>query len=195
MLLCSRRCGTVLPISPLYRPVLWKSMQVKRRAATVVVGRLSRRVGRVVKAVWAAPTGRGATGVTSTEGFFGLVPAESAPCLLSVNLLQLPPSRVGWTQAYRSVHTWTFALWGARQTFCGVSGAYSCLCCCVSGGYLLAFRFFTVAILHVALRVHVGREGRDGVVDAGGEGWRWRAVGKRYQTHRAVAPPHPVPLP
>jgi len=90
-------------------------MQVKRRAATVVVGRLSRRVGRVVKAVWAAPTGRGATGVTSTEGFFGLVPAESAPCLLGVNLLQLPPSRVGWTQAYRSVHTWTFALWGARQ--------------------------------------------------------------------------------
>ena len=84
---------------------------------------------------------------------------------------------------------------GGETTFCGVSGAYSCLCCCVSGGYLLAFRFFTVAILHVALRVHVGREGRDGVVDAGGEGWRWRAVGKRYQTHRAVAPPHPVPLP
>jgi len=168
MLLCSRRCGTVLPIYPLYRPVIWKSMQVKRTAATAVVGRLARGFGRVMKAVWAAPAGRGATGVTSTEGFSGLVPAESAPCLLGVNPLQLPPSRVGWTQAYGRVHTWTFTLWGARLTFCGVSGAYSCLCCCLSGGYLLALRLFTVAIWYVALHVHVGREGRDGVVDEGG---------------------------
>jgi len=146
MLLCSRRCGTVLPIYPLYRPVLWKSMQAKRRAATAVEGRLARVVGRVFKAVWAAPAGRGATGVTSTEGFFGLVPAESAPCLLGANPLQLPPSCVGWTRAHGRVHTWTFALWGARLTFCGVSGAFSCLCCRLSGGYLLSFRLFTVAI-------------------------------------------------
>jgi len=124
----------------------------------------------VVKAVWAAPAGRGATGVTSTEDFFELVPAQSALCLLRVNPLQLPPSRIGWTQAYRRVHTLTFALWGARLTFCGLSGAYSCLCCCLSGGYLLALRLFTVAIWYVALRVHVGREGRNGVVYEGGEG-------------------------
>ena len=49
-------------------------MQVKRRAATAVVGRLARGVGRVVKAVWAAPAGRGATGVKSTEGFLGWFP-------------------------------------------------------------------------------------------------------------------------
>jgi len=101
-------------------------MQVKRRAATAVVGRLAHVVERVLKSVWAAPAGRGATGVTSTEGFFGLVPAESAPCLLGVNPLQLPPSRVGWTQAHGRVHTWTFALSGARLTFCGVCGEYSC---------------------------------------------------------------------
>jgi len=195
MLLCFRRCGTVLPIYPLYRPVIWKSMQVKRRAATAVVARLARGVGRVVKAVWAAPAGRGATGVTSTKGLFELVPAESVPCLLGVNPLQLPPSRVGWTQAYRRVHTWTFALWGVRLTFCGLSGAYSCLGCCLTGSYLLALRLFTVAIWYVALRVHVGREGRDGVVDEGREGWCSRAGGKEYQTHRAAAPPHPVPLP
>jgi len=170
-------------------------MQVKRRAATAVVARLARGVGRVVKAVWAAPAGRGATGVTSTEDFFELVPTESAPCLLGVNPLQLPPSRVGWTQAHRRVHTWTFALWGARLTFCGLPGAYSCLCCCLSGGYLLALRLFTVAIWYVASRVQVGREGLDGVVGEGGEGWCWRAGGKEYQTHRAAAPPHPVPLP
>jgi len=170
-------------------------MHVKRRAATAVVARLARGVGRVVKAVWTAPAGRGATGVTSTEGFFELVPAESAPCLLSVNPLQLPPSRFGWKQAYRRVHTWTFALWGARLNFCGSSGAYSCLCCCPSGGYLLALRLFTVAIWYVALSVHVGRKGRDGVVDEGGEGWCWRAGGKEYQTNMAAAPPHPVPLP
>jgi len=106
-------------------------MQVKKTAATAVVERLARRVGRVVKTVWAAPAGRGATRVTSTDGFFGLVPAESAPCLLGVNPLQLPPSRVGWTQAYGRVHTWTFALWGARLTFCGVSGAYACVVVCL----------------------------------------------------------------
>jgi len=128
-------------------------------------------------------------------GVFELVPAESAPCLLGVNPLQLPPSRVGWTKAYRRVHTWAFALWGARLTFCGFSGAYSCLCCCLTGGSLHALRLFTVAIWYVALRVHVGREGRDGVVDEGGEGWCGRAGGKEYQTHRAAAPPHPVPLP
>jgi len=60
-------------------------MQVNRRAAKTVVGRLARGVGRVVKAVWAAPAGRGATEVKSTEGFFGLVPAESAPCLCGVS--------------------------------------------------------------------------------------------------------------
>jgi len=170
-------------------------MQVKRRAATAVVGRLARGVRRVLKAVWAAPAGRAATGVTSTEVFFGLVPTESAPCLLGVNPLQLPPSRVGWTQAHGRVRTWKFALWGARLTFCGVSGAYSCLCCCLSGGYLLALRLFTVAIWYVAFRVHVEREGRDGVVDEGGEACCWPAGGKGYQTHRAAAPPHPVPLP
>jgi len=170
-------------------------MQVKRRAATAVVGRLERGFGRVVKAVWADPAERGATKVTSTEGFFGPVPAESAPGLLGVNPLHLPPSRVGWTQAYGRVHTWTFALWGARMTVCDLSGAFSCLCCCLSGGYLLALFLFTVAIWYVALLVDVGREGRDGVVDEGGEGWCWRAGGKGYQTHRAAAPPHPVPLP
>jgi len=170
-------------------------MLVKRRAATAVVARLARGVGRVVKAVWAALPRRGATGVTSTEGFFELVPAESAPCLLGVNPLQLPPSRVGWTQAYRRVLTGTFALWGARLTFFGLSGAYSCLCCCLTGGCLLALRLFTVAIWYVALRVPVGREGRDGAVDEGEEGWCWRAGGKEYQTHRAAARPHPVPLP
>jgi len=50
-----------------------------------VVGRLARGAGRVVNAVWAAPAGRGATGVKSTEGLFGLVPAESAPCLFGVS--------------------------------------------------------------------------------------------------------------
>jgi len=58
---------------------------------------------------------------------------------------------------------------GARLTFCGLSGAYSCWCCCLSGWYLLSLRLFTVAIWYVALRVHVEREGRDGVVDEGGE--------------------------
>jgi len=53
-------------------------MHVKRRAATAVVGRLARGVGRVVKALWAAPAGRAATGVMSTEGFFWLVLAETA---------------------------------------------------------------------------------------------------------------------
>jgi len=43
-------------------------------------------------------------------GFFGLVPADSAPCLLGVNPLQLPPSRAGWTQAYGRVHAWKCAL-------------------------------------------------------------------------------------
>jgi len=38
-------------------------------------------------------------GSDSTEGFFLLVPTESAPCLCGVNLVQLPPSRVGWMQA------------------------------------------------------------------------------------------------
>jgi len=60
-------------------------MQVNRRAAKAVVGRFARRVGRVVKAVWAAPAGRVATGVKSTEGLFGLMPAESAQCLFGVN--------------------------------------------------------------------------------------------------------------
>ena len=170
-------------------------MQVKRKAATAVVARLARGVGQVVKAVWAAPAGRGATGVPRTEEFFELVPSESARCLLGVNPLQLPPSRVGWTQAYGRVHTWKFALWGGRLTFCGVFGAYSCLCCSLSGGYLLALRLFTVAIWYEAVHVHVGREGRDGVVEEGGEGWCLRAGGKGYQTHRAAAPPHPVPLP
>jgi len=170
-------------------------MQVKRRAATEVVGRLARVVGRVLKAVWAAPAGRRATGLTSTEDIFGLVPAGSAPCLLGVNPLQRPPSRVAWTKAHGREHTWTLALWGARLTFCGVFGAYSCLCCCLSRGYLLALRLCTVAIWYVALRVHVGCEGRDGVVDEGGEGWCWRAGGKGYQTHGAAVPPHPVPLP
>jgi len=50
-----------------------------------VMGRLARGAGRVVKAVWAAPAGRGATGVKSTEGLFGLVPVESAPCLFGVS--------------------------------------------------------------------------------------------------------------
>ena len=64
-----------------------------------MVWRLAHGVRRVLKALWAAPDGTGATGVTRTEAIFGLVPAESAPCLLGFNLLQLPPSRVGWTQA------------------------------------------------------------------------------------------------
>jgi len=74
------------------------------------------------------------------------------------------------------VHTWTFVLWGARLTFCGVSDAYSCLYCCLSGGYFLSLDFSTVAILYVALPVNAGRRGGDGVVDAGGEAWCWQAV-------------------
>jgi len=49
------------------------------------MGRLARGDGRVVKAVLAAPAGRGAIKVRSTKGLFGLVPAESAPCLCGVN--------------------------------------------------------------------------------------------------------------
>jgi len=60
-------------------------MHVNRRASKEVVGRLARGVGRVVKAGWAAPAGRGATDVKRTEGFYVLVPAESAPCLFGVN--------------------------------------------------------------------------------------------------------------
>ena len=58
----------------------------------------------------------------------------------------------------------------------------------------IALRLFTVAILYIDLRVHAVREGRDGVVDAGGAGWCWLVVRKEYLTHRAAAPPHPVPL-
>jgi len=88
----------------------------------------------------------------------------------------------------------------AYLDICAVGGETDFLWCVwrvlvLSGGYLLALRLFTVAIWYVALRVHVGRDGRDGVVDEGGEGWCWRAGGKGYQTHGAAAPPHPIPPP
>ena len=74
-----------MPLHLMYFPALFPSMQENRRAAKAVVGRLAHGAGRVVKAVRAAPAGRGATGMKSTEGLFGLVPAESAPCLSGVS--------------------------------------------------------------------------------------------------------------
>jgi len=135
MLLHDDRYGPENPGSPLLYPVLWSSMQVKRRAETAVVGRLTHGVGRVSKDLWGALARRAATGVTSAEEGFGLVPVGSARCLIGVNLRQLPPCRDCRTQACECVHTWTFVLLAARLNLCGVSGAYSCLCCCKSGGY------------------------------------------------------------
>ena len=68
MLLCSRRYGPEMPLYLMYFPALFPSMQVNRRAAKAVVGRLAHGARRVVKAGRAAPAGRGATGVEEHGG-------------------------------------------------------------------------------------------------------------------------------
>jgi len=106
-----------------------------------------------------------------------MVSVGSVRCLVGVNLLRLQPRRVGWTQAWGSVHAWTFSLWGARLSVVCLVRRYTLAVVCLVVTFI-ALRSFIVAILYIAFRVHDGREGRDGVVGAGGAGWCWQAVGK-----------------